>query len=147
VELPGRGERLTDVGAIADHGFLSDCSTAALVDRGGSIDWWCVPRFDSPSAFGRLLGPDGGHWSLRPAAASTVRREYLAETLVLRTVHTTADGEVAVTDALALEPGARGHDIGRRRPRVLLARPGPASPSRPGRRWSCGWRPGRPSRS
>jgi GH15 family glucan-1,4-alpha-glucosidase len=108
------------VSAIADYGFLSDCSTAALVDRGGSIDWWCVPRFDSPSLFGRLLGPDGGHWSLRPAAGSTVRRGYLTDTLVLRTVHTTADGEVAVTDALALEPGARGHEIGKRSPRVLL---------------------------
>ena len=107
---------------IADYGFLSDCSSAALVDRGGSVDWWCVPRFDSPSLFGRLLGPDAGHWTLRPAAGSTVEREYLTDTLVLRTVHTTGDGAVAVTDVLAFEAGARGHDVGRRSPHVLLRR-------------------------
>jgi GH15 family glucan-1,4-alpha-glucosidase len=110
------------VAGIGDYGFLSDCWTAALVDRSGSVDWWCAPRFDSPSVFGRLLGPDAGHWSLRPAAAARSRREYVEDTLVLRTVHTSADGEVAVTDALALEPGARGHDIGLRSPGVLIRR-------------------------
>jgi GH15 family glucan-1,4-alpha-glucosidase len=108
--------------AIGDLGFLSDCATAALMGRDGSVEWWCVPRFDSPSLFGRLLDPDAGHWSLRPAASSTVRREYVADTLVLRTVHRTGDGEVAVTDALAFEAGARGHDVGRRSPRLLIRR-------------------------
>jgi GH15 family glucan-1,4-alpha-glucosidase len=46
---------------IGEYGFLSDCQSAALVSRHGSVDWWCVPRFDSPSVFGRLLGPDAGH--------------------------------------------------------------------------------------
>ena len=107
---------------IEDYGFLSDCSSAALVGRDGSVDWWCVPRFDSPSLFGRLLGPDAGHWTLRPAGDSTVDRRYLDDSLVLRTEHTTADGAVAVTDALVFEPGARGHDIGRRSPHVLRRR-------------------------
>ena len=107
---------------IADYGFLSDCCTAAMVDRDGSIEWWCLPRFDSPSVFGRLLDPDAGHWTLRPEADSTVRRDYLPDTLVLRTVHSTAGGEVAVTDALVFEAGARSHDIGLRSPRVLVRR-------------------------
>jgi GH15 family glucan-1,4-alpha-glucosidase len=105
---------------IADYGFLSDCTSAALVDSGGSIDWWCVPRFDSPSVFGRLLDSQAGHWSLCPVEDFEVSREYLTDTLVLRTVFRTASGEVAVTDALALEPGARGHDLGLRSPHVLL---------------------------
>jgi GH15 family glucan-1,4-alpha-glucosidase len=107
---------------IEDYGFLSDCSSAALVDRGGSVDWWCVPRFDSPSVFGRLLGPDAGHWTLAPVGTARTERAYEPDTLVLRTVHTTADGAVAVTDALGFEAGARGHDTGLRSPHVLLRR-------------------------
>ncbi len=108
--------------AIGDYGFLSDCHSAALVGRAGSVDWWCVPRFDSPSVFGRLLGPDAGHWSLCPTAAFEVERQYVPDSLVLRTVFTTAGGEVTVTDALGLEHGARGHEIGLRSPHVLLRR-------------------------
>ncbi len=107
---------------IADHGFLSDCHSAALVDRCGSVDWWCVPRFDSPSVFGRLLDPAAGHWALRPVGRFTSERSYVGDTLVLRTVFRTATGAVSVTDALLLEPGARGHEIGRRSPHVLLRR-------------------------
>ena len=107
---------------IADYGFLSDCHTAALVDRRGSVDWWCVPRFDSPSVFGRLLDPDAGHWTLHPGEDFETERHYVGDTLVLRTVFRTAGGAVAVTDALALERGARGHDIGLRGPHLLLRR-------------------------
>jgi GH15 family glucan-1,4-alpha-glucosidase len=117
---------------IGDYGFLSDCSTAALVSRAGSVDWWCVPRFDEPSVFGRLLGPEAGAWTLGPAADAMTRagtgavtdlvttRSYLDDTLVLRTVHETPTGTVAVTDALALERGARGHDVGVDSPHVLV---------------------------
>ncbi len=108
--------------AIEDYGFLSDCHSAALIDRAGSVDWWCVPRFDSASVFGRLLGPDAGHWSLRPAAAFEAERRYVADSLVLQTVFTCAGGEVTITDALGLELGARGHAIGLRSPHVLLRR-------------------------
>ena len=107
--------------AIDDYAFLSDCHSAALVTRAGSVDWWCVPRFDSPSVFGRLLGADAGHWSVRPAGSFEVERGYVADTLV-RTVFTTSAGEVTVTDALGLEPGARGHELGLRSPHVLLRR-------------------------
>ncbi len=107
---------------ITDYGFLSDCHSAVLVDRSGSVDWWCVPRFDSPSVLGRLLDPQAGHWALRPVGEFTTERSYIDDTLVLRTVFRTPSGVVSITDALALEPGARGHDIGLRSPHVLLRR-------------------------
>ncbi|MFG3554565.1 glycoside hydrolase family 15 protein [Micromonospora sp. NPDC047557] len=107
-------------GQISDHGFLADGRTAALVDRSGSVNWWCPGRFDAPSVFARLIGEDAGHWSIRPEADFTVERCYLDGTLVLRTVFRTAQGEVELTDALALEPGAREHDIGLRSPQVLV---------------------------
>jgi len=105
---------------ISDYGFVSDCHSAALVDRGGSVDWWCVPRFDSPSVFGRLLDADAGHWVIRPVDRFEVEREYVRDTLVLRTVFRSDQGDVVVSDALALDPGARGHDIGLRAPHMLI---------------------------
>ncbi len=107
---------------IGDLALLSDCHTAALVDRDASVQWWCPPRFDAGSVFARLLGPDAGHWSLRPTAPYKAQRRYEPGTLVLRTTFTTADGVVDVVDALALQPGARGHDIGHESPQVLLRR-------------------------
>ncbi|MCI4065327.1 glycoside hydrolase family 15 protein [Micromonospora sp. R77] len=106
-------------GRISAHGFLADGRSAVLVDRDGAVNWWCPARFDGPSVFGRLLDDRAGHWSIRPVDAYTTERSYLDDSLVLRTVFTTRTGTVAVTDALALEPGARGHDIGLRSPRVL----------------------------
>lgn len=52
--------------ALEDYGLLSDCHSAALVSKHGSVDWWCVPRFDSPSVFAALLDEEGGHWRIRP---------------------------------------------------------------------------------
>ncbi|MFY1691930.1 glycoside hydrolase family 15 protein [Plantactinospora sp. WMMB782] len=106
---------------IADYGLLSDCASAALVDRNGSIDWWCPGRFDAPSVFGRLLDPGAGHWSLRPVAGPDRRTEraYVDGSLVLRTVHHTGGGSVAVTDGLLADPGVRGHDLGQNSPMAL----------------------------
>ncbi len=120
--MPQFSDRHRRQPAIGDYGFLSDCHSAALVDRHGSVDWWCVPRFDSPSVLGRLLDPDAGHWALNPVENFETERRYLGRTLVLRTVFRTGDGEVAVTDALGLQPGARGHDIGLETPHVLIRR-------------------------
>ncbi len=107
---------------IGAYGLLSDCQSAALVSRDGSIDWWCVPRFDSPSVFGRLLDPGAGHWRVAPVGSYAVEREYVGDTLALRTRFTTGEGSVTITDALALRPGARGHDLGLGSPRTLIRR-------------------------
>jgi GH15 family glucan-1,4-alpha-glucosidase len=61
---------------IADYGPLSDCNSAALVARDGSIDSLCLPRFDGPAVFAAILDPDAGHWSIRPAGDLTSERRY-----------------------------------------------------------------------
>ena len=58
---------------IADYGLLADCNSAALVDRDGSIDWLCLPHYDSPAVFARILDPDAGHWSIAPGRAEHLR--------------------------------------------------------------------------
>ncbi|RGC69783.1 Trehalase [Micromonospora sp. MW-13] len=105
---------------ISDYGFLSDCRSGALVSRDGSVDWWCPDRFDGASVFARLLDPRGGYWRLAPLAPARVERAYRPDTLVLRTVHHTPSGSVAVTDALSAELGVRGHEMGMNSPAVLL---------------------------
>ncbi|WP_051399892.1 glycoside hydrolase family 15 protein [Haloechinothrix halophila] len=106
---------------IADYGVLSDCGTAALVDRHGSVDWLCLPRFDSPSVFTRLLDPDGGHWAISPTDTTvTVRRRYMPGTLVLETTFDTASGSARLRDALLVPHGQRGDDLGRDAPHELV---------------------------
>ncbi len=91
---------------IADYGLLSDCQTAALVSRAGSIDWLCLPRFDSGSTFGRLLDWErGGFFSIQPVgdqARAESHRGYLEGTLVLETVFRVDGGEARVTDCLTI---------------------------------------------
>src|SRR5438132_13105805 len=77
---------------IADYGLLADCNSAALVARDGSIDWLCLPRYDSESVFARILDPNAGHWLIRPAGAFTSERRYLPGTLVVETIFTTDSG-------------------------------------------------------
>jgi GH15 family glucan-1,4-alpha-glucosidase len=104
---------------ISEFALLSDCHSAALVDRAGSVDWLCFPRFDSPSCFARLLDRGAGHWSLRPVGARETKRRYLPGTLVLQTRFETANATMILTDALLFADGARGHEIGDRVPHVL----------------------------
>ena len=81
---------------IEDYALLGDLQTAALVSRDGSVDWLCVPRFDSGACFAALLGdPDCGRWLLAPSTPATSTRRYLHDTLVLETTWTTEDGSVA----------------------------------------------------
>jgi alpha,alpha-trehalase len=107
---------------IAEYGMLADCASAALVTRGGSIDWLCLPRYDSPAILARLLDPDAGHWSITPEGEFTAERRYLPGTLVIETTFTTSTGRARLTDALAFAEGQRGHDIGLGAPHELLRR-------------------------
>ncbi|SEO55951.1 glycoside hydrolase family 15 protein [Trujillonella endophytica] len=86
--------------AIADHGLIGDLQTSALVGTDGAIDWFCCPRFDSPSVFGALLdGERGGRFRIRPAGTGyTTRQMYLADTAVLVTRFFTASGLGQVVD-------------------------------------------------
>jgi GH15 family glucan-1,4-alpha-glucosidase len=92
---------------IEDYALLGDLETAALVHRGGSIDWACFPRFDSGACFAALLGtPDHGRWLLAPATGiRRTERRYRPETLILETIHEITDGSVRVIDFMP----PRGH--------------------------------------
>jgi GH15 family glucan-1,4-alpha-glucosidase len=105
---------------IADLAFLSDMHSAALVDRSGSIEWWCLPHFSSPSVFGRILDPEAGHFRVAPTLIEAVERRYLDDSLVLRTTFRTPTGALELTDTLAMAEGVRGHDVGRGSPHLIL---------------------------
>src|SRR4051812_48892068 len=117
---PASAATAADFRPIADYGLLADCTSAALVSRSGSIDWLCLPRFDSPAVFTRLLDPAAGHWSITPVEDFEVTRRYLPGTLVIETTFTTASGSVRLTDALAFPQGQRGHDLGKDAQHELL---------------------------
>lgn len=88
---------------IGSYGFLSDCHTAALVSFAGSVEWLCMPRFDSPSAFAALLDRGAGHLTLRPRGVIVpISRRYEPGTLVIETTWVTDTGWVVVHDALTI---------------------------------------------
>ena len=87
---------------IGEYALIGDCRSAALVSRGGSIDWLCWPRFDSPSIFGALLDPSAGHWHLAPAGPFQVERAYLAGSNVLESRFTTPGGKMRLTDLMTV---------------------------------------------
>jgi len=107
---------------IGDYALLSDCRSAALVSRAGSVDWLCFPRFDSPAVFARILDPDGGHFAIRPAGDFQASRGYVDQTMALETTFRTATGTAVLTDAMAVGCNDRGHDLGAGSPGVLLRR-------------------------
>ena len=92
---------------IEDYALIGDGETAALVSRGGSIDWLCVPRFDSPACFAALLGgPEHGRWSLAPRdGARSVSRCYRNDTLLLETSFETDTGAVTIVDCMPQRDG------------------------------------------
>jgi GH15 family glucan-1,4-alpha-glucosidase len=80
---------MSDYPLIADHGLIGNLQTAALVATDGTIDWFCAPRFDSPSIFGALLDHDhGGHLQTRPTVDTFTRQQiYYPDTAILVTRH------------------------------------------------------------
>jgi GH15 family glucan-1,4-alpha-glucosidase len=94
---------------IGDYAVIGDCHSAALVSRGGSIDWCCLPRFDSGSAFGRLLDwGRGGHCQLAPTGRAKweITREYLDDSLVLKTTFQGSSGEAVLLDCFVIRESA-----------------------------------------
>jgi GH15 family glucan-1,4-alpha-glucosidase len=85
---------------IEDYALIGDCQTAALVGRDLSIDWLCLPRFDSPACFANLLGTkENGRWLIAPAdPAAKITRSYRGHTLILDTTIETKDGVAVVSD-------------------------------------------------
>ena len=92
---------------IEDYALVGDCRTGALISRTGDVDWLCVPRFDSASIFGSLLGkPDHGSWHLAPTDLdATVSRRYDGETLILVTRWETSTGVAEVHEFMPIDGG------------------------------------------
>ncbi|MFL5288230.1 MAG: glycoside hydrolase family 15 protein, partial [Rhodopila sp.] len=90
---------------IEDYALIGNCRSAALVNRAGSIDWLCWPRFDSAACFAAILGtPANGHWRIAPAdKRAGVSRRYWPGTMILETVFSAASGEVALIDFMTVE--------------------------------------------
>ena len=88
---------------IEDYALLGDTGTAALVGKDGSVDWLCLPRFDSPACFAALLGtPAHGRWLLGPAEPGVCSRRYVGDSATLKTTHTTPTGTLVVTDTMPI---------------------------------------------
>ncbi len=95
---------------IEDYALIGDCETAALVGRDGSMDWLCLPRFDSDACFAALLGnPNNGRWMIAPEQAANVSRRYRGDTLILETTFKTDEGTVLLVDFMP--PKGRGCEV------------------------------------
>ena len=89
---------------IEDYAIIGDCETAALVGCNGSIDWLCLPRFDSAACFASLLGTEeNGRWVIAPDGAEVHgRRRYWDDTLILETTFETPDGVARLIDFMPM---------------------------------------------
>ncbi len=88
---------------IEDYALIGDCMSGALVGKDGSIDWLCLPRFDSGALFAALLGDEShGRWRIAPAAPADVRRRYLGNSMVLETLFETETGTCRIIDGMLL---------------------------------------------
>jgi GH15 family glucan-1,4-alpha-glucosidase len=94
---------------IADHGLIGDLQTAALVTADGTVDWFCCPRFDSPSVFGALLDDgDGGRFALKATGSHTVKQMYLPDTAILVTRFLSESGVAEILDFMPID---RPHEV------------------------------------
>jgi len=92
---------------IGDYALIGDCGSAALVSRGGSVEWLCYPRFDSPSLFAAILDRErGGHFRIAPATPHHVTRRYVEGTAILATRFQTDSGVLQLRDCMVAPPGA-----------------------------------------
>ena len=91
---------------IEDYAVLGDNGTAALIGRDGSVDWLCLPRFDSPASFAALVGgPENGRWLLGPVDVAECSRRYVGHSTVLESTYTTSTGTVRVVDVMPVNDG------------------------------------------
>jgi GH15 family glucan-1,4-alpha-glucosidase len=103
-------ERVDGYLPIAGYALIGDCRSAALVGADGSIDWLCLPRFDHPSLFGRILDARrGGHWQLCPVDDYRVIQRYRDRNNILETVFSTAGGTVVLTDFMPTDEATIDH--------------------------------------
>src|SRR6201995_1503634 len=103
---PGRKGRMR----IEDYAVIGDTQTTALVGLDGSIDWLCMPRFDSDACFAALLGePKNGRWKIAPRGTGkvTITRRYRGDSLILETEFKTATGKARLIDFMAAEQPMR----------------------------------------
>src|SRR5215210_9072564 len=97
---------------INNYALIGDCRSAGLISRDGSLDWLCLPRFDSPSIFAALLDAEsGGRFRVRPIGEFRTERRYLANTNVLETVFRTPTGACVLRDLMSVssEEDKRAH--------------------------------------
>jgi len=91
---------------IADYAYIGDCHSAALISTAGSIDWCCMPRIDSQSCFGRLLGwSQGGYCQMVPTVSYRTSRRYVDNTLILETTFHTEGGQARLLDCFTMRQG------------------------------------------
>ena len=102
------GQHSPDIGS---HGLIGDMSSAALVATDGTIDWLCMPRFDSPSVFAALLdSKSGGRFQIAPAGPASSSQKYLPDTNILQTSFGTETGVLTVTDFMPVRGGPLSDD-------------------------------------
>lgn len=96
--------------SIEDYGLIGDCHSSALISKQGSIDWCCMPRFDSASCFGRLLDwHKAGFCQISPTSAFKTSRRYLDNSMILETSFQTDEGEVRLIDLFTMRRGGEHH--------------------------------------